>query len=298
MMKDRLNPLNDYLFLKVMGEKGDEEQLCAFPNAVLCREGQAAIESVEIIENKTILADVIGDKTSILDVRAGFLAGRRKVGVEVQLRNMGDMGRRSLFYWSREFSRGMKAGQDYQDSPNVITINILDYEFLPQVPKFHPSFHIREDTHPEVLLTDALEIHFIDMVKFRRLEEKDIRNDALHRWLTWFDQNSPKPLVEEVINMDSGIQKAEKKMAYVSSDKEALRVYQMREMALSDWTSGLNHARREGIRKGRREGMEKGIQKGMEKGIQKVAAQMKKRGIAFDQIADVTGLSLEDIAAL
>jgi hypothetical protein len=32
---ERFNPLNDFLFLKYMGEKGDEEQLLAFLNAVL-----------------------------------------------------------------------------------------------------------------------------------------------------------------------------------------------------------------------------------------------------------------------
>jgi hypothetical protein len=50
--------------------------------------------------------------------------------------------------------------------------------------------------------------------------------------------------------MDTAIRKAEEKMAYVSGDKEALRANQMREMALSDWTSGLNHAREEGRREG------------------------------------------------
>jgi predicted transposase/invertase (TIGR01784 family) len=176
----------------------------------------------------------------------------------------------------------MEAGQDYRETPDVIAINIVNYEFLPQISEFYTSFHIREDRHREVILTEALEIHFIDMVKFRRVGERDIRNDALHRWLTWFDRDSPKSLVEEVINMDMGIQKAEKKMEYVSSDKEALRIYQMREMALSDWTSGLNHARREGI----------------QEGIEKVAAQMKKRGAPIEQIAEDTGLSVEDIAAL
>jgi hypothetical protein len=34
---ERYNLLNDYLFLKVMGEKGDEVQLLAFLNAVLKR---------------------------------------------------------------------------------------------------------------------------------------------------------------------------------------------------------------------------------------------------------------------
>ncbi|MDR1287502.1 MAG: Rpn family recombination-promoting nuclease/putative transposase [Treponema sp.] len=288
-MKNRLNPLNDYLFLKVMGEKGDEEQLCAFLNAVLGRDGRDVIESVEIIENRTITAGVVGDKSSILDVRARTVAGTR-VNIEVQLRNLGNMDRRSLFYWSLEFSRGMEAGQDYRETPNVIAINIVNYEFLSQVPAFHTSFHIWEDTYREVLLTDALEIHFIDMVKFRRLGKRDIQGEPLQRWLIWFDRESPERLVEEVINMDTGIQRAEEKMAYVSSDKEVLRAYQMREMALSDWTSGINHAREEGIREG--------IEKGMQKGIREIAARMKKHGVPAGQITENTGLSAEDIEAL
>jgi predicted transposase/invertase (TIGR01784 family) len=297
MVTGRLNPLNDYLFLKVMGEKGDEEQLCAFLNAVLGRQGQDAIASVEIIENKTITAELVGDKTSILDVRAR--TGRdERANIEVQLRNLGNMDRRSLFYWSLEFSRGLEAGQDYRESPNVIAINLVNYEFMPRVPEFHTSFHIWEDTHREVLLTEALEIHFIDMVKFRRLGERDLGHEPLHRWLTWFDKDSPQTLVEEVIKMDAAIQKAEEKMAYVTSDKEALRAYQMREMALSDWTSGLNNARREGIEEGMQKGMQKGMQEGRLEGQREIAAKMKKRGIPVGQIAEDTGLSVEDIAEL
>ena len=255
MIKERLNPLNDYMFFKIMGEKGDEEQLCAFLNAVLGRKGKDAIVSVEIIENRTIAAEVAGDKTSILDVRVHTAAGEL-INIEVQLRNLGNMDRRSLFYWSLEFSRGMKAGQDYRETPNVIAINIVNYEFMAEVPAFHLTFHIWEDSYRDALLTDALEIHFIDMVKFRRLKEKDIRNDPLQRWLTWLDKDSPEGLVEEAVKIDMAIQKAEEKMVYVTSDKEALRAYQMREMALSDWTSGLNHAREEGIQEGIREGKE------------------------------------------
>ncbi|MDR0584612.1 MAG: hypothetical protein LBG57_09745, partial [Treponema sp.] len=104
--------------------------------------------------------------------------------------------------------------------------------------------------------------------------------------------------------------KAEEKLVYVSGDKEALRAYQMRELALSDWTSGLNHAREEGLRegmqkgvqKGKREGLQEGLQKGIQKGkregIIEIAAKMKKRGIAVDHIAEDTGLSAEDIAKL
>jgi predicted transposase/invertase (TIGR01784 family) len=252
---------------------------------------------------------VAGDKTAILDVRARTRAGEL-VNIEVQLRNPGNMDRRSLFYWSREFSRGMEAGQDYRETPNVIAINIVNYEFMGEAPAFHLCFHIWEDTYRELLLTDALEIHFIDMVKFRRVREKDIRNDPLQRWLAWLDKESPAGLVEEALKMDTAIRKAEEKMAYVSGDKEALRAYQMREMALSDWTSGLNHAREEGIQEGMQKGKREGIQEGMQKGIQegkregmqegmrKVALKMKKRGISVDQIAEDTGLSVEEIGQI
>ncbi|GHV12023.1 hypothetical protein FACS189491_04290 [Spirochaetia bacterium] len=87
---DRLNPLNDYLFFKVMGEKGDEEQLLAFLNAVLKRLGSNRLVSVEILENKTFTAEVIGDKSSILDIRA-VLEDQSRVNIEVQLRNLGNM---------------------------------------------------------------------------------------------------------------------------------------------------------------------------------------------------------------
>jgi predicted transposase/invertase (TIGR01784 family) len=281
MVAERLNPLNDYLFLKIMGEKGDEEQLLAFLNAVLQRDGKAAIASVEIIENRMITAEIVGDKTSILDVRARTAAGER-VNIEVQLRNLGNMDRRSLFYWSLEFSKGLEAGQDYRETPNVIAINIVNYEFMSQVSDFHTSFHIWEDRRRDILLTGALEIHFIDMVKFRRLAERDIKNDPLHRWLTWFDRESPPKLVEEVITMDMAIQKAEEKMVCVTNDKEALHSYQMREMALSDWTSGINQAMREGRQEEKLE----------------IAGKLKNRGLPSDQIADVTGLSVEEIAKL
>jgi hypothetical protein len=65
----RLNPLNDYLFVKVMGEKGDEEQLLGFLNAVLRRTGKDHLVSVEILENKTFTG---GWRGLIRTVRQGW----------------------------------------------------------------------------------------------------------------------------------------------------------------------------------------------------------------------------------
>lgn len=51
-----------------------------------------------------------------------------RINIEVQLRDYGNMDRRSLFYWSREFASGLDRGGDYSQLANVIAINIVNFE--------------------------------------------------------------------------------------------------------------------------------------------------------------------------
>ena len=284
----RYNPLNDYLFLKVMGEKGDECQLLGFLNAALGRSENDRLVSVEILENKTFTAEFLGNKASILDLRARLEDGTI-VNIEVQLRNLKNMDKRSLFYWSREYSKGIREGQDYINLPNVITINIIDFEFL-ETENFHTVFHLREDREKDLVLTEVLEIHFLDMVKWRRLGKKDLAGEPLHRWLTWFDENSPPELVEEVVKMDAAIKLAEEKQVNVLSDEDAIRAYEYRQKLKWDEISFRNDA----IREGRAEGEAAGY----ERANLEIARNFKKMGLSLTKIAEGTGLSLEAIEEL
>ncbi|MDR2394381.1 MAG: Rpn family recombination-promoting nuclease/putative transposase [Treponema sp.] len=65
---ERFNPRNDYLFLKIMGEPGDEEQGLAFLNAVLSDAREHPLRLVKILENRSLSAESLGDKASVLDV--------------------------------------------------------------------------------------------------------------------------------------------------------------------------------------------------------------------------------------
>jgi len=262
--QQRYDPLNDYLFYKIMGEKGDEVQLLGFINAVLDKAGDDRFTAVEIIENKSFSPKVIGDKSSVLDVRA-VLQSKTRINIEVQIRNQCNMERRSLFYWSKEYSDSLGAGQDYGELPDVIAINIVDFDF-PPAENFHTRFHLREDHEHDLMLTDALEIHFINMVQYRRQAKKRIMNDPLSRWMVWLNEKSPPELVAEVIRMDSAIQVAHERMVYVTGDKEAIRAYERRQMALSDHTSYMNYARKEGLKIGREEGLKEGREEGREEG--------------------------------
>ncbi|GHT54205.1 hypothetical protein FACS1894106_5420 [Spirochaetia bacterium] len=243
---ERLNPLNDFLFMKAFGEKGNEEQLLTFLNAVLKRTKRDNIVSVEILENKTLTADIINEKASVLDVRAHTDKGDY-VNIEVQLKDMHDMDKRSLFYWSKQYVKKMNAGDKYIDLPNVIAINIINFDFIP-LDDFHTSFHLREDEHTGYILTDAIEIHFISMVRFRKLKTKDIKNNTLVRWLAYLDETTPPKIIEEVVNMDAVIQKTNERYEFLAQDKETLRLYEMRQMGQMDWNNELHYATAEANR--------------------------------------------------
>jgi len=279
---ERYNPLNDFLFFKVMGEKGNEVQLLSFLNAVLEHSstypttGKQPIESVEILENQSFVKDIINGKSCILDVLAVLTDGT-KVNVEIQLSNQGNMERRSLYYWSKVYFEGINEGHDYRKLPNVIAINIIDFKLFPGE-NLHSRFNLREAANPSLILSPALEIHFINMVKWRKQAEKDIVNNPLHRWLTWFDERSPPELVTEVVNMDSGIKAADERQAYVTQDDEARRTYWSRRKAEHDRISGLNYARRDAM--------------------ETAARNALAEGLSVEMIQKITGLDLKTINQL
>jgi predicted transposase/invertase (TIGR01784 family) len=286
---DRLKPLNDIAFQKAMGEKGDEQQLLAFLNAVLQRTGKGNLAAVEILENKELPAELVGGKSCKLDVLAKLADGSR-INIEVQIKNQHNIEKRSLYYWSRKYISDFTSGEDYSDLSPVIAINIIDFGYIP-VDDFHTSYHLWEDRHKDAMLSDVCEIHFLDMVKFRRLKDKKpgadfSLDDPLHRWLIYFDEHSPIEMVEEVLQMDTAIQKAQDKMDMIARDPALLRAYEQYEKAASDYTSGMNGARREGRQEGEQS-----------KAIM-VAKNLKNMGDPADKIARVTGLPLDVITRL
>jgi len=102
--------------------------------------------------------------------------------------------------------------------------------------------------------------------------------------------------------MDTAIETANERMVYVTGDKEAIRAYERRQMALSDYTSSMNYAREEGHRQGMRKGMREGIKEGMKEGIAKstleIAQKMKNAGRPLSEIQEFTGLPIETITQL
>jgi predicted transposase/invertase (TIGR01784 family) len=161
-------------------------------------------------------------------------------------------------------------------------INLLDFNFLDRLSDFHNSFHLREDFQKDYILTDALEMHFIEMPKFRILNEKDLKRNLLHRWLVSVDKTSPEKLIREVTKMDTAIAMTGDKMEAIRRDPELWYSYYQHERSVREYESGILQAERSG----------------KQEGIRDVARWLKSQNMPFDQISEGTGLSPDEIAKL
>jgi predicted transposase/invertase (TIGR01784 family) len=160
------------------------------------------------------------------------------------------MEKRSLYYWAKKYSRTLNSGEDYSDLSAVVAVNIIGFGYFP-VKDYHTSFHLWEDRHKELQLTDVCEIHFLDMVKFRKFHAMGGFNldDPLNRWMVYFDKNSPQEMIKEVLNMDTTIQQFQEKLERINRDKAMMRIYDQYEKTELDWISSIKGAEKKGVAK-------------------------------------------------
>ncbi|MBD2866702.1 Rpn family recombination-promoting nuclease/putative transposase [Paenibacillus sp. IB182363] len=275
----RLKPKNDFIFQRLFGEQDTKESLISLLNAILQLQGTESIADITVIENKQLDKLFIDDKTGRLDVRAETLDGVQ-FDIEIQLANQRNMPRRTLFYASKLYISSIKAGGKYEDLKKTVAINLLDFHLF-SFERFHSTFHFYEDHEERFMLTDAMELHFIEYPKFANMKKN--LNNPLHRWLLFLDEKLPEEQLEELIRMDPVIKKAEERLEWLSSDEETLRLYEAREHSLIERNSLIAEGKAQGRAEGRAEGKKE------------IAKQMLAKGLEPALIAELTGLPLDEI---
>lgn len=100
-MQSKLTPKNDIVFKKIFGRIGNEDILKDFLSAILEKD----IEQVEIQKDTQIEKMTLTDKTGILDIKA-ITNDNVQINVEMQIVNHQNMEKRTLFYWSKLYTRG------------------------------------------------------------------------------------------------------------------------------------------------------------------------------------------------
>ena len=232
--------------------------------------------------------------------------------VEMQIIDQHNYDKRSLYYWARLYSGQIGSGEKYLDLNKTISINVLNFNFLPEA-EYHNIYHIYNDK-TKTLFSNQFELHFIELKKYN-----ERFSNTLDRWVNFLQRaegysqaNLPKQL-QEIPTILSAVESLD----YINFSDEERDEYENTLKWMRDIVGGIEKATddgiQEGIEKGIEIGLEKGIEVGMEKGMEKGMEVGMEKGIKNtrievarnlldvldnETIANKTGLMVDEIQKL
>lgn len=249
------------------------------------------IQKVKLGEDRYLVPKYPEDKLGIIDFKA-ILEDGSICTIEIQLLNYQDIEERELFYWSGLFREQLKKGNRYKELNKVISVIIIDYELkkLEEIEDLHTEWKIKEvKTGKDILLTDKLEIHIIELPKVKKAIEKD-KNNKLAQWMMFID-NPNEEGVKRIVEKNEEIKEAMEELEIISGDAEARRLAELRQKYILDQNSCIDEAVERGLKKG----IEEGIEKGIKNNKIEVAKRMLKQNMNIELICQITDLTKEEI---
>jgi predicted transposase/invertase (TIGR01784 family) len=266
---------NDIAFRKIFGNDNRKETLISFLNAVLAFKGKQKIVEVSIM-NPYQLPKLRGGKVSIIDVKATDQAGRHYI-VEMQVGELDGFAKRVLFYFSKSYSEQIKRGDFYRQLKPVIFIGILDYAFSDN-PKYISRHRILDVETHEHLLQDV-EFNFVELPKFNK--ELNELETLTEKWIYFIKNAENLDVIPENVD-DEGLKSAYQEANKHTWTPEELEAYEYAFMREEDERAKLDQAEKKG--------------KTQEK--IDIAKKLIKRNLTNKEIAEDTGLSVEQIEQL
>ena len=271
--------------------KGNEEILKDFLESIL----DMKIESLELDVSKEFEADFYDGKKSIVDVRA-TLSNGVEVNVEMQNGVANYSEQRCLYYWSRIYGNSLKKSKMYTDLKKTICIWFLNEDVYKETKNFETKWHITSDDENMKGHFGYMEFHVIELQKFRK--DATIKPSKKNFWL-WFLDHTNREMVNLACSKYEEIKKAREELDKMTADP-AIRNQLIRDdIAEYDENTRIANAIKKGIAEGKAAGIAEGKAAGIAEGKTEekieIARKMKLKGIEADMIAEVTGLSKEEI---
>ncbi len=294
-MSTYIKPTSDIFTHYLLGSEHNRHLLLSFINAVMEDSGFFTVEDVEIMNpfNATLFEM---DKSIVLDVKARDHRGKI-YNIEIQSTGNAGFIHRSLYYWAKTYSGQLERSEKYTLLHPVVCINLMDFVLIPGSPKVHTIFYPVEKHNANLRLTDHFEIHYIELPKvgFKWEQGGGIFTQSLLDWLKLFiaegrEEEDMKTVLESVMERNETIRSAHEEYLKFSSDDRYRELYEARLKWQRDQMSLMDseHER----------GWEEGIQEGRQEGKTDVARRMLAKGYPLEDIAEITGLSEEEIQKL
>ncbi len=251
---NNFNVLNDYFVRYLFSDKGSEAILLDFINSIMLDSGMKTFRSVEILTPFNYKENY-EDKETIADVKCITQNGTVVI-IEIQLQGNSRFPERILYYWASNYSKLLKQGEKYDALTPVISINLLNFN-LDDNDSIHSCYMIY-DTNKKRLLTDHLQIHIIELKKFKY---NTLEYD-LNCWLKFFtmkDNDNKEVIMSELVKEKPIMEEVQRRYNNFIKDRLMMNEYDKRQAYLYGNQIMLEEERRLGRVEGKEEGIKEGI---------------------------------------
>ena len=291
-IRDRyVNPYTDFGFKLLFGTAMNKELLISFLNSLL--HGREVIKDVTYL-NAEHLGTQEYDRKAVFDVYCENEQGEKFL-VEMQKGEQQFFKDRSVFYSTFPIREQAKRGNWDYELKAVYTVGILNFVFDENDDSYYHHEVKLVDMRSKEVFYDKLTFVYLEMPKFNKGEHELVT--MFDKWL--FVLRNLATLLERPIALQERVFTRLFEAAEIAKfSKRELCEYEDSLKNFRDMYSVITTAELKGEAKGRAEGLVEGRVEGEHNALCRTASAMKERGLSPDTIADITGLSLEEIEGL
>ena len=286
-----VNFYTDFAFKKLFGTEMNKDLLISFLNALL--QGREVVLDVNYL-NTEHLGTQEYDRRAVFDVYCKNDKGEVFL-VEMQKGEQQFFKDRSIYYSTFAIREQAPRGEWNYELKGVYTIGILNFCF----DKEREGNYYHEvklmDTATKEVFYDKLVFIYLEMPKFTKQENE--LESLFDKWLYVIRNlaalmERPRVLQEKVFaHLFEAAEIAKFSRVERYEYEESLKAYR-------DWFSVMATAELRGEERGKEKGLKEGLEKGRIEERLRNARGLKARGVDAEIIAQVTGLSVDDILGL
>ena len=276
---------SDYIFKRVFGVEKNKKLLISLINSIL--KGNPTVTDLEI-RNTEISKIIKNNLTIYLDIKAE-INPQEFVDIEIQVRNTGEIMERAVQYLAEILTlncrklteKEKKSGQrQTYKYPKVIGIWIMGENVTDRKDAVNEACVAFPPTERDEyqIITDKLRIFFVELQKFH---PKHIdRKNMLDVWMAFLKN----PLNDDIQDVPE-VKEALDTLKEISADKDEREIYYLRQHTEFGYLSEKNVAVQKEREKAKAEKIE-------------TARNFLKMGLSVEQVAQGTGLSIEEVNKL
>jgi len=282
---------NDYAFKHFLGSEENKPILQDLLECILDLSPEE-ITGLELMD-KELTKEELSDKTGVLDVKLKLTDGT-VIDIEIQTSWNAAFVKRTLFYWAKMYTTDFKSGESYDKLHKCIAINIIADGFRLN-DAIHSEYLLQEKA-AHTMLTDVLEIHFLDLQAAKRVKEEGSRKTKRSRLINWlrFIETSDKKERAMIATTSPVLQMLNEKVDILTLSPVEQKLYESRMKLKSDIATISESRFNDGWQDGKLEGKHEGKLEGK----LETARNLLAMGLSIEDIVKATGLTSQEVKAL